>query len=54
MPENMIKLKLVIEQEFPNFTGRIVFDLYQGEVGSTEKIEKKRYALKNKIHKEAP
>lgn len=54
MPENMIKLKLAIEQEFPNFTGRIVFDLYQGEVGSTEKTEKNRYALKKKINKESP
>lgn len=46
MSENLDNLKLIAEKEFPYFTGRIVLDMYEGEVGSTEKTAKKRYALK--------
>lgn len=48
MTDNMIIMKTIAEKQFPDFTGRIIIDMFQGEVGSTEKTEKKRYALKKK------
>lgn len=48
MPDNLDNLKMFIEKEFPNFTGRIVLDMYEGQLGATERTSKKRYALKNK------
>ena len=46
MPENMQIIIYHIQREFPDFTGRITFDMLQGEVGATEKTEKKRYVVK--------
>lgn len=48
MNDNLLIIKQIIEKNLPNFTGRIVLDMLQGEVGAIEKTEKKRYALKNK------
>ena len=53
MIENMQIIICAAEQSFPSFTGRIVIDMFQGEVGTTEKTEKKRYALKKKVLKES-
>lgn len=48
MTDNLVNLKLSAEQQFPNFTGSIEIHMYNGEVGTMEKKEKLRYALKNK------
>lgn len=51
MTENVHIIKIEIERIFKDFTGRIVFDMFQGEVGAIEKTEKKRFPLKKKEEK---
>lgn len=48
MTDNMLILIQSAKKAFPNFTGRIVIDMFQGDVGSTEKTEKKRYEISKK------
>lgn len=48
MSDNLVNLKTTAENDFPSFTGSIEIHMFEGQVGTMEKKEKRRYALKNK------
>lgn len=48
MSDILANLKVTAEKDLPNFTGSIEIHMFDGQVGTMEKKEKRRYALKNK------